>query len=186
MEHSLLWSYPLPTVQVLPYWSPTEMLVFTIAFAGLLFDPVHAVSAASQDGSRYDFLIIGGGTSGLVVANRLSEMRNVTVAVIEAGDSVLNNHNVTEIMGYGLSFGTNIDWAYQTENQTYAGGSTQIMRAGKAIGGTSTINGNGSSEQIDEGSVLTRAFSHRNVVYPSPKRANRRLGAGWKHRLELG
>ncbi|KAF4200210.1 hypothetical protein CNMCM8927_003789 [Aspergillus lentulus] len=90
---------------------------------------------------QYDFVIVGGGTSGLVIANRLSEMENVTVAVIEAGESVLHNLNVSDVMGYSTAFGTAIDWAYQTENQTYAGGSRQTMRAGKAIGGTSTING---------------------------------------------
>ncbi|CAG8191009.1 unnamed protein product [Penicillium olsonii] len=112
--------------------------VITCAFIWLC-----SVDAKSQDGtgSRYDFVIVGGGTSGLVVANRLSEMRDVTVVVIEAGDSVLNNYNVSTTTGYGLSFGTSIDWAYQTEDQIYAGGSKQTMRAGKAIGGTSTING---------------------------------------------
>ncbi|KAJ5125092.1 Glucose-methanol-choline oxidoreductase N-terminal [Penicillium bovifimosum] len=94
-----------------------------------------------DDSSHYDFVIVGGGTSGLVIANRLSELRDVTVAVIEAGDSVLNNHNVSTVTGYGRAFGTEIDWAYQTEDQTYAGGGKQTMRAGKAIGGTSTING---------------------------------------------
>jgi choline dehydrogenase-like flavoprotein len=99
------------------------------------------VDAKKQDGSpSYDFVIVGGGTSGLVVANRLSEM-DFTVAVIEAGDSVLNNVNVSAVTGYGRAFGTQIDWAYETEDQTYAGGSKQIVRAGKAIGGTSTING---------------------------------------------
>ena len=103
-----------------------------------------AVDAKDQDGSasRYDFVIVGGGTSGLVVANRLSEMKGFTVAVIEAGDSVFKNANVSAVTGYGQAFGTEIDWAYQTEDQTYAGGSKQIIRAGKAIGGTSTINGN--------------------------------------------
>lgn len=116
------------------------MLVRRLALAIVWLLPV---GAKNQDGSdtHYDFVIIGGGTSGLVVANRLSEMKDVTVAVIEAGDSVLNNHNVSTTTGYGLSFGTAIDWAYRTEDQTYAGGSKQIMRAGKAIGGTSTING---------------------------------------------
>jgi hypothetical protein len=88
----------------------------------------------------YDYVIVGAGTSGLVIANRLSEL-NVTVAVIEAGDSQLNNVNVSNPMGYGLAFGSEIDWAYQTTGQAYAGNTTQIMRAGKAIGGTSTING---------------------------------------------
>lgn len=90
--------------------------------------------------SSYDFVIVGGGTSGLVLANRLTE-KDFTVAVIEAGESVLNNVNVSTPYGYGRSFDTPIDWAYQTEDQTYAGGKKQTMRAGKAIGGTSTING---------------------------------------------
>ncbi|KAJ5332979.1 uncharacterized protein N7506_006762, partial [Penicillium brevicompactum] len=100
-----------------------------------------ATSSHHGSASQYDFVIVGGGTSGLVVANRLSELKNVTVAVIEAGDSVFNNANVTNVQGYSLAFGTEIDWAYETANQTYAGGSKQTIRAGKAIGGTSTING---------------------------------------------
>lgn len=100
-------------------------------------------AADSHYGSpfEYDFVVVGGGMSGLVVANRLSELSNVTVAVVEAGGSVLNNFNVTYVEGYSLAFDTEIDWAYQTEEQIYAGDLKQTIRAGKAIGGTSTING---------------------------------------------
>ena len=101
--------------------------------------------------TQYDFIVVGAGTSGLVVAKRLAELKNTSVAVIEAGDSVLNNRNVSNVDGYGLAFGTNIDWAYQTTNQTYAGGSTQTMRAGKAIGGTSTINGRFARRDVSKG-----------------------------------
>ncbi|KAF7713453.1 Glucose oxidase [Penicillium ucsense] len=111
----------------------------TIASLAYCLGSVHAAPHANMP--TYDFVIIGGGTSGLVVANRLSENKDITVAVIEAGDSVFSNPNVTNVNGYGRAFGTNIDWAYPTEPQIYAGGGRQIMRAGKAIGGTSTING---------------------------------------------
>ncbi|KAJ5804230.1 CAZyme family AA3 [Penicillium psychrosexuale] len=110
---------------------------------GLVLLPLAvAVPHASQKSeSTYDYIIVGGGTSGLVVANRLSEKKDTTVLVIEAGGSVYNNPNVTDTLGYGKAFDTDIDWAYKTIDQEYAGGSPQTMRAGKALGGTSTING---------------------------------------------
>ncbi|KAF9873797.1 glucose oxidase [Colletotrichum karsti] len=100
-----------------------------------------ALAYPAASSQRFDYVIIGGGTSGLVVANRLSELKNVTIAVIEAGDSVYDNANVTDLGGYGNAFGTNIDYAYQTTPQKYGGNKTQTLRAGKALGGTSTING---------------------------------------------
>ncbi|KAH0384843.1 putative glucose oxidase, partial [Aureobasidium melanogenum] len=89
----------------------------------------------------YDFIICGGGTAGLVIANRLSENTDISVAVIEAGDLVFSNKNVSDVDGYGLAFGTAIDWQYESVPQAYAGNKSQTMRAGKALGGTSTING---------------------------------------------
>ncbi|KAL0938637.1 Glucose oxidase 2 [Colletotrichum truncatum] len=105
----------------------------------LLAGTALAYPAASSQ--KFDYVIIGGGTSGLVVANRLSELKNVTVAVIEAGGSVYDNANVTDLAGYGKAFGTSIDYAYETVGQKYGGNKTQTLRAGKALGGTSTING---------------------------------------------
>lgn len=68
-------------------------------------------------------------------------MANVTVAVIEAGGDERSNVNVTSVDGYGLAFGTDIDYAYATTEQAYADNVSVPLRAGKAIGGTTTING---------------------------------------------
>jgi hypothetical protein len=100
-----------------------------------------ATEVVPESSGVYDFIIVGGGTAGLVIANRLSENSDTSVAVIEAGDLVFDNKNVTNVDGYGLSFGTGIDWQYESAPQAYAGNKTQTLRAGKALGGTSTING---------------------------------------------
>lgn len=96
-----------------------------------------AVAAATS----YDYIVVGGGTGGLVVANRLSENSAVSVLIVERGDSVLENTQVSDPNAYGAAFGSSIDYAYQSTAQEYAGGRVQTLRAGKALGGTSTING---------------------------------------------
>lgn len=117
-----------------------------VALPALLLAP--AASAVSQrfgnswkHSPRYDYIVVGGGTSGLVVANHLSEDYNVSVAVIEAGGVELYDKNITETSNYMASFGTAVDWQYESVPQMYAGNATQVLRAGKALGGTSDING---------------------------------------------
>ena len=89
----------------------------------------------------YDYIVVGAGTAGLVVANRLSEDPSVTVAVIEPGTDQRNNVNVTGTDKFSLAFGTAIDWQYETAIQPDAGNRTLALHQGKAWGGTSTING---------------------------------------------
>ncbi|KAL4871190.1 hypothetical protein BDV12DRAFT_194553 [Aspergillus spectabilis] len=99
--------------------------------------------ASDSKPDRFNFVIIGGGTAGLAVANRLSEIPDLIVAVIEAGEDEGNNPNVTSVEGFGggTGFNTHIDWLYETTEQTHAGGRQLEYHSGKAWGGTSTING---------------------------------------------
>lgn len=89
--------------------------------------------------SSFDFVVVGGGTSGLVVANRLSESPDVQVLVIEAGYSALDNQNSTfpELLGSTET----IDWRYQSAPQVFAYDRIEPLPAGRGIGGSSLING---------------------------------------------
>lgn len=90
----------------------------------------------------YDFVVVGGGTSGLVMANRLSEDSSISVAVIEAGADVRDYPNVTQIAVNTLDYiNASIDWQYTSVPQRGLGDRTLLYHAGKALGGSSTING---------------------------------------------
>lgn len=127
-------------------------LVFITAF----------VSAFSSSSSSYDYVVVGGGTCGLVVANRLSEHANISVLIIEAGGPVYDNVDVTDPNGYGRAFNTGIDWQYKTEPQVFADSGIRTLHASKALGGTSTINGIASNSESCQESLLSRS---RNVIH---------------------
>lgn len=111
------------------------MFVYLLAIAA--FKAV-AASRPLAD-SSFDFVVVGGGTSGLVVANRLSESPDAQVLVIEAGYSALDNENSTfpELSGSTET----IDWRYQSASQIYAYDRIEPLPGGKGIGGSSLING---------------------------------------------
>lgn len=97
-----------------------------------------AIGAASQ---KFDYIIAGGGTCGLVLANRLTEDPLVTVAVIEAGNDETSNPLVTEPDQFLDIPNTYLDWNYTTSPQPGINGQSISVRAGKALGGSSAVNG---------------------------------------------
>lgn len=100
-----------------------------------------SISAVKCEES-FDYVIVGGGTCGLVLANRLSEDPAVSVAVIEPGPDVRDYFNVSRIDLQGLDYiNASIDWAYTSVPQPGIANRSLLYHAGKAIGGTSNING---------------------------------------------
>ncbi|CAH1111729.1 unnamed protein product [Psylliodes chrysocephalus] len=91
----------------------------------------------------YDFIVVGSGSSGAVVASRLSEIPEWRVLLIEAG---LDEPTGTQVPSMFLNFiGSEIDWGYQTEPETQAClgevGQRCYWPRGKVLGGTSVMNG---------------------------------------------
>ncbi|KAJ7246455.1 alcohol oxidase [Mycena rebaudengoi] len=89
----------------------------------------------------YDYVVIGGGTAGLTVANRLTEDKHITVAVLEAGFNAegLPEVFVPGLIGTGIAF-TTLNWAYPTVPQANLNGRVLTVNAGKALGGSTIIN----------------------------------------------
>lgn len=67
--------------------------------------------------SSYDFIVVGGGTAGLVVATRLSEIPDLSILVIEAGDDHSNDSLVRTPGLWPSLLGTEADWGFVTEEQ---------------------------------------------------------------------
>ncbi|OTB01556.1 putative GMC oxidoreductase [Hypoxylon sp. CI-4A] len=88
-----------------------------------------------------DYIIIGGGTSGLVVANRLSENPDVQVLVLEAGKDLSADPRVNIPALWTALMGSEADWQYKSVPQSGLGGRTIRNPQGKALGGSSAING---------------------------------------------
>lgn len=91
-------------------------------------------------GRPFDYLIVGGGTAGLVVATRLSENPNIKVGVLEAGPVALDEPLINIPGRFGESLGTKYDWKFETTPQVGIGGRQLPWPRGKVLGGTSALN----------------------------------------------
>ncbi|KAJ0416311.1 glucose oxidase [Aspergillus carlsbadensis] len=103
---------------------------------GIIFDPL---KVANQS---YDYVIAGGGLTGLTIASQLLHQRpNLTVLVIESGFDTPGGYDpiIRDLNTYGKAFGSSVDHAFETSLQV--NNRVELIRSGNGLGGSTLING---------------------------------------------
>jgi choline dehydrogenase len=97
------------------------------------------VSASAPDRNVFDYVIVGAGSAGCVLARRLSEDPDVQVLLIEAGGS--DAVDLIEIPAcHGSLFRTDKDWDYGSGYEPHCNGRRMYLPRGRVLGGSSSIN----------------------------------------------
>ncbi len=140
--------------------------------------------------ATFDYVIVGAGSAGCVLADRLTEDGRNTVLVLEYGGS---DRSVYIQMPTALSIPMNMpkyNWFDHTEPEPQLGGRRVHTPRGKVLGGSSSINGlvyvRGNPHDFDRWEAEgAKGWSYRNVL-PYFRRAERRAGGGDQYRGDSG
>src|SRR5688500_9061689 len=90
---------------------------------------------------QFDFIVVGAGSAGCVLANRLTESGHHRVLLLEAGGADRNPW-IHIPLGYGRHFSNpRVNWLYSSEADEHTGHRRIAQPRGKVLGGTSSING---------------------------------------------
>src|SRR5664280_2879120 len=89
--------------------------------------------------AQADYIIVGAGSAGCVLAARLSEDPDVRVTLVEAGGPD-RSPNIKVPLAFPKQFHTKLDWDYETEPEPGCNGRRLYIPRGKSLGGSSSMN----------------------------------------------
>jgi len=131
----------------------------------------------------YDYIIVGAGSAGCVLANRLTEDPSCKVLLLEAGGK--GNFLVNIPGAYSVLHRSSVDWAFWTEPQSHVLNRKLFIPRGKVLGGSSSTNAmayvRGNAADYDEWSSLgNKGWSYDEVLpYFIKSERHENKGAPW-------
>ncbi len=137
-------------------------------------------------GQHYDYIIIGAGSAGCVLANRLSEDAAKRVLLIEAGGADINPWIHIPVGYFKTMHHPSTDWCYVTEPDEGIAGRRLQWPRGKVLGGSSSLNGllyvRGQAEDYDRWSQLgNKGWSFKEVLPYFKKSEDQERGESQYH-----
>ena len=91
---------------------------------------------------RIDYIVVGGGSAGCVLAARLSEDPSVQVLLLEAGDDERKYFRIAMPLAWRDAFrDPRLSWGFETEPEPFADGRRVPAPRGKVLGGSNSVNG---------------------------------------------
>src|SRR5271163_4745655 len=130
----------------------------------------------------FDYVIIGGGSAGSILAYRLSEGRQKSVCVLEAGPPDRNPYIRMPVGFIKTLRSPSITWQFPTEPSGGTNGRSIALTQGKTLGGSSSVNGaiynRGLALDFDTWAQLgNQGWAYRDIL-PYFMRSETRFGAG--------
>jgi choline dehydrogenase len=130
----------------------------------------------------FDYVIVGAGSAGSVLANRLSEEAGSSICVLEAGPADWHPYIHLPAGFIKTFYNTSINWCYSQEPGEFTAGRRIFSPRGKTLGGSSSINGHiynrGQRSDFNTWAQIgNRTWGYADVL-PYFKRLERRIGDG--------
>jgi choline dehydrogenase len=134
----------------------------------------------------YDYIVVGAGSAGCVLANRLSANPDTSVLLVEAGVKDTNPWIHVPVGYFKTMHNPKLDWCYKTEPDEGINGRSLQWPRGKVLGGSSSLNGllyvRGQSEDYDRWSALgNKGWSYDEVLPYFKKSEDQARGADDYH-----